>query len=276
MICLLITFDLDGVLQQNPFGKGVFPEVCSKIGETLVENEGLEPKHAAKKVMGMIRDEARRRLSAGDYVEAYDWDDIVRVAGEAVGSPARFDIEQLVIKYCTPDYISAYPYAAEVLGKLSGLGVQLAVVTNGFLKYQDPVMEGLGLRHFFPDFITPEVVGTVKPFPGIYQAAIKGEHSLRLHVGDTIIHDVWGAQMAGLDPVWMVKEQDLPQRLLALAPWERPGRPEIKPVIAKAFNSDLHPEAYPKVTAEDCDPMYIIKDLRELLAVVEYARQAVA
>ena len=275
-MCLLITFDLDGVLQQNPFGKGVFPEVCGKIGETLVSREGLTVDEAAKTVMTMIRDEAKRRLTSRDYVGAYDWDDIVLVAAKAAGSPARFDVEQLVVKYCTPDYIFPYPYAFEVLSELSGLGVRLAVVTNGFYKYQNPVMEGIGLRHFFPDFITPEMVGTVKPFSGIFQAAIRGEYSLRLHVGDTIIHDVWGAQMSGFDPIWMVKERDLPEHLLTLAPWERPHRPEIRPVIAKAFDADLHPGAYPDVTADDCRPAYVITDLREILAVVEYAKEAVA
>ena len=150
------------------------------------------------------------------------------------------------------------------------------MVTNGFYKYQNPVMEGIGLRHFFLDFITPEMVGTVKPFPGIYQAAVKGEHSLRLHVGDTIIHDVWGAQMAGFDPVWMVEERDLPRQLLTLAPWERSHSPEVRPVIAHAFTADLHPGAYPDVTVEDCRPAYVITDLREILAVLEYAKAQVA
>ena len=104
---MLITFDLDGVLQVNPFGRGVFPEVCGEIGETLVTKSGQELETASKKVMQMIREESRRRLLAGGYVAAYDWDDIVLTVAKLVGSPARFDVEQLVIKYCTPDYISS-------------------------------------------------------------------------------------------------------------------------------------------------------------------------
>jgi len=271
---LLITFDLDGVLQVNPFGRGVFPEVRKEIGKTLVAKEGLEPEEASRKVMKMIRDEAKRRLLSGDHVGAYDWDDIVRVVGEKVGSPARFDVEQLVIKYCTPDYISSYPYAESTLTQLADMGVRLAVVTNGFYKYQNPVMEGLGLRHFFEDFITPEMVGTVKPYAAIYHATIKGEHSLKLHVGDTIIHDVWGAARAGFEPVWVV--HDLPDKVANLLPWERPHSREIEVFMEKSFQSDLSPEAYPEAKVEDCRPVYMIKDLAELLTVVEYAKEKVA
>lgn len=271
---MLITFDLDGVLQVNPFRRGVFPEVCGKIGETLVEESGQEPRTASKRVMKMIREESRRRLLAGAYVDAYDWDDIILTVAKAVESPARFDIEQSVIKYCTPEYISSYPYAASTLAELSSRGIRLAVVTNGFYKYQNPVMTGLGLRHFFDDFITPEMIGTVKPYAAIYQAAVKGEPSVCLHVGDTIIHDVWGADQAGFEPVWVVR--DLAGDLAGLKPWERPTRPEVEVLIGKAFDSDSCPEAYPEARVEDCRAAYIVKDLSELLAVVEYAQRKVA
>jgi putative hydrolase of the HAD superfamily len=271
---LLITFDLDGVLQVNPFGRGVFPEVCGKIGETLVIKHGLNLKTASQKVMEMIREESRRRLLAGAYVDAYDWDDIVLAVAKTVGSPARFDVEELVVKYCTPEYISSYPYAASTLAELSSLGIRLAVITNGFYKYQNPVMTGLGLRHFFDDFITPEMVGTVKPYAPIYQAAIKGEPNLCLHVGDTIIHDVWGAGKAGFQPVWVV--QNLPGSLIGFEPWERPSRPEVDVLIRQFFESDLCPDAYPEAKVEDCNPAYIIRDLSQLLAVVEYAQRKVA
>lgn len=271
---MLITFDLDGVLQVNPFGRGVFPEVCGKIGETLVTKSRQEPETATNKVMQMIREESRRRLLAGGYVAAYDWDDIVLTVAKLVGSPARFDVEQLVIKYCTPDYISSYPYAASTLTELSTRGMRLAVVTNGFYKYQNPVMTSLGLRHFFDDFITPEMAGIVKPYAPIYQAAIKGEPSLCLHVGDTIIHDVWGADQAGFEPVWVV--QNLPEELVNLEPWERPSRPEVEIIMRESFEADLCPEAYPEARVEDCRPAYIIRDLSQLLAVVEYAQRKVA
>jgi hypothetical protein len=109
---LLVTFDLDGVLQVHPFRRGVFPEVCGKVGETLVRRRGPEPETASKRVLQRIRAESRRPLLTGAYVDAYDWDDIILAVAKMVGSPARFDIEQLVIKDCTPEYISSYPYAA--------------------------------------------------------------------------------------------------------------------------------------------------------------------
>ena len=192
--------------------------------------------------------------SVGDHVGAYDWDDIVAGGGEKVGSPARFDVEQLVIKYCTPDYISSYPYAESTLTQLADMGLRLAVVTNGFYKYQNPVMEGLGLRHFFEDFITPEMVGTVKPYAAIYHATIKGEHSLKLHVGDTIIHDVWGA----------ARRQVLNRYgLCTTCPIKSPiffhgaaHSREIEVFMEKSFQSDLSPEAYPEAKVEDCRPVY--------------------
>jgi len=35
MTKLWITFDLDGTLMQNPFGKWVFPEIAREVGKAL-------------------------------------------------------------------------------------------------------------------------------------------------------------------------------------------------------------------------------------------------
>ncbi|NLK08052.1 MAG: HAD family hydrolase [Firmicutes bacterium] len=267
---MLITFDLDGVLQQNPFGRGVFPEVTAEIGEILAVQAGLSSAKAAAAVMKMIREEALQRLLNGDYVGAYDWDDIINDVAKHVGSPQHFDVEKLVVKYCTPDYVWAYPHAARVLAELFNTGIRLAVVTNGFYKYQNPVMEAIGLRQYFKKFITPEMVGIVKPFPVIYHAAFQDDDHFRLHVGDMIIHDVWGAAEAGLQPVWMVEETALEHKVKSLAPWERPYDESIKALVELAVSNDPGVVAYPDVKVDDCTPYCIICDLREVLDIVEY------
>ena len=79
-----ISFDLDGVLQQNPFRLGVFPHVCRALAP-FIGAEEPEPETAVRR---LILGEAKRRLLDGRHVEAYDWDDIVARVANALGAAA--------------------------------------------------------------------------------------------------------------------------------------------------------------------------------------------
>ncbi|MGI6130853.1 MAG: HAD family hydrolase [Bacillota bacterium] len=292
----LVTFDLDGVLMRNPFRRGVFPHVVRTLepyaSATAAGQTGADPEAV---VLQLIIDEARQRLLEGRIVEAYDWDDIVaRVAvdlasrAEALeaqsvalsGSPSgvrpitlpgvlpeipRFDIAALVRHYCTvPGMIARLEGAYEALDALKSAGYTLAVVTNGYLKYQAPVLEALGLADFFSAIITPEQAKAAKPKPGIFHMAWTGwreRDNPPIHVGDDIIHDAWGAKTAGGYSIWL--RRDIPGSLRSLLPEDRPRAADFASIRDAAFRTTMAADAY-GASPQDCQPDALICALGEL------------
>lgn len=85
-----ITFDLDGTLMQNPFGKWVFPEV-----EELISNQ---LQRQFKSTEALVR-EHELRMQQNRTVEAYDWDEMVKQLLAELQIELEIDVEQLVLKH---------------------------------------------------------------------------------------------------------------------------------------------------------------------------------
>src|SRR5690606_12089990 len=66
-------------------------------------------------VMRLIVAEAKRRLSAGEFVAAYDWDGIVNAVAGRLGYSEWIDVRGLVERSCVEPYIGLHPYAREIL-----------------------------------------------------------------------------------------------------------------------------------------------------------------
>lgn len=81
-------------------------------------------------------------------------------------------------------------------------GYRLVALTNGFYKYQFPVMERLGLAPLFDQIVTPEEAGCAKPDPQILQA-VYALGTVVGHVGDRIDHDVVMANQEEIPSIWI-------------------------------------------------------------------------
>jgi FMN phosphatase YigB (HAD superfamily) len=220
-----------------------------------------------KIVLRLIIEEAKERLAKGRLVEAYDWDDIVTCVAENLarkaqaGSPPPLDVAALVRYYCgLPDMIALLPGAREALSSLKQEGYTLGVVTNGYRRYQLPVLQALGIDGFFDAIVTPEEIRAAKPEARIFQAAW-GSSLTPLHVGDDPVHDVWGARSAGGYSVWL--HRDLPEDLRCELPEGRPRCGGFASVRDKAYTGVLSVEAF-GVPAEACVPHAVIETLEEL------------
>ncbi len=122
------------------------------------------------------------------------------------------------------------PHAREVVEALAR-SVPLGLVTNGIGLVQRGRLERSGISHRFRAIIISEELGTQKPDPKFFQAAITAmaiPAEELLCVGDNPGSDVAGARAAGIDACWFAPDG---------RPWPGPGEP----------------------------PSLVINDLRELL-----------
>jgi len=246
-----ITFDLDGTLMQNPFVEYVFPEIVRlvKKQDGTIEN-----------VLEDIIDEHMNRMKDSRFVEAYDWDGIVSVYLSGKGlSPIH--VENVVCQFCSEPAI--HLLEEEVLEVLEGLkakGYFLAAVTNGYLKYQLPVMDALKLTPLFDAFITPEFAGFAKPDYRIFES-VKG--NIAFHVGDRVEHDIKSAKEAGISTVLI--NRSMPKEISLLPISGRIGHSKCKQILLEKLNKETK-KGYTELP-DWAIPDYVICSITELLAI---------
>ncbi|MFM1651545.1 HAD family hydrolase [Brevibacillus sp. B_LB10_24] len=207
-----ITFDLDGTLMQNPFQEWVFPEIDAIVAAEAGSATACDAR-------GEMIAEHERRLARHMYVEAYDWDDILSGLLERLGLVLAIDIEQLVIKHsCEPKVSLLEEGVLDALAALKAGGYALAAVTNGYFKFQYPVMQALGLADLFDAVVTPDRVGFAKPDVRIFDTLCR-QGGIAAHVGDRIDHDVCLANRFGTCSVLI--DRRLPPELADMNPFAR-------------------------------------------------------
>lgn len=99
--------------------------------------------------------------------------------------------------------------AASTLQGLVDRGVYRAVVSNADDDYLGPVIERHGLDGLLDDWTSSEEAGSCKPDTGIYDLALaKAATSAAdvLFVGDSLEHDIAGANAVGIRSVLIVNE----------------------------------------------------------------------
>jgi len=162
---------------------------------------------------GALHDERFRPLvmaafSGGDG----DWDS--RFVDEA--------FTQLLAEYgdpratVVPDTVAAYHAAwprhthlfADALPALDALDgrYRLALITNGAAREQRLKIEQHGLAQRFGVILVSREVGIRKPDPAIFHqalAALGAPPERAVHIGDSLEHDVAGAQAAGVRSIWL-------------------------------------------------------------------------
>lgn len=250
-----ITFDLDGTLMQNPFVGHVFPEI-----ERLASQRVGRDEH----VLDGILYEHAKRISENRLVEAYDWDGIVSMYLETKKINHSIDIEKIVCQFCkVPAIYLLEDGVIELLQSLKVKGFSLAAVTNGYLKYQKPVMKALGLLPLFDQIITPEAATYAKPDHRIFNG-IKGE--IVFHVGDRVEHDVRSANEAGIPSVLI--NRNLPEELRCSPVRERMEHPEMEQFLLAKLNKEMRMEIgqCPKWAR----PNVMISEIKELVEVLPY------
>lgn len=201
-----ITFDLDGTLMQNPFGEWVFPEIEHIFQQATLTEEKIVP---------MLVAEHKYRMKKGHVVEAYDWDHIVQHILNQQDISALINVEKLVQKHAVqPKVYILEENIISILQQLKTKGYLLAAVTNGFLKYQLPVLDALQLTPLFDRIITPEIARYGKPHIKMVDSLIDKDNHLVAHVGDRIDHDVVFAHRLSIPSILLA--HNVPKNLTKL------------------------------------------------------------
>ena len=130
------------------------------------------------------------------------------LAGLGVEAAWRAVLDDLFGAFADPAAWHVFAEVPEVLAVLRRRGLRLAVVSNWDSRLP-ALLEGLGLAGFFDAMLVSGLEGVEKPSPEIFLRAagrlgVAPERCL--HVGDSPLDDVRGAESAGLEPVLVDRE----------------------------------------------------------------------
>jgi putative hydrolase of the HAD superfamily len=173
---------------------------------TLVELEPPWPRLAAR--LGLPDDERLQAAIRGEMTyyrdhahEAADAESLARLRAQCAGLIEReLGVGVSVDALMSSIRFRAYPDAAPALDRLRGLGLRLVCVSNWDYALPE-VLERCGLAARLDGVVTSAAVGTRKPDPKIFAAALElagwGAEAA-LHVGDSPVEDIEGARAAGI------------------------------------------------------------------------------
>ncbi len=97
----------------------------------------------------------------------------------------------------------------ETLSALRSRGLRLSIVSNIDDDYLEPMMKNLELESHFDHWISSESARSCKPDVGIFEFALRTvdcSAEEALFVGDSRVHDIQGAQGAGIRSVLISEE----------------------------------------------------------------------
>ncbi|WP_339146944.1 MULTISPECIES: HAD family hydrolase [unclassified Sutcliffiella] len=249
-----ITFDLDGTLMQNPFIGWVFPEIEQVFQEVSKVNQLNELKFE------LVIDEHNRRMLEEEIVAAYDWDGIIEQIFTQHNIKHKIDVEALVNKHLSDGKV--YLLEEDILSTLESLkakGYKLAIITNGYYKYQAPVLVQLNIYHVFDKIITPEKIGVAKPNIGM-ASAFTLEDEVIAHVGDRIDHDVRYANECQTKSIFIMRSY--PDSIVNIPADERPKQNEVIELLKKKWNKEI--QSQDTAIPASCIPDCIITSIKEL------------
>ena len=237
---ITVSFDYDGVLARSPFANGVLFPVLDELAGALASRDGKATETAREEVRELIWRESWRRTAAGNWVEAYDWQQIVAVVADGLELEFKASLPDMTKDFRETlnrnrDRSLVYPHVRETLQWLRESEVCLLLLTNGYRAYQLPTLEGLGLAKFFGNIFASDDLGSVKPAPEAFRIAFAacgngdGGGKERYHVGDSLTQDVAGARGFGVTAVWVHRE--LPEAIAGLSPRRRAEHPELEAVL---------------------------------------------
>ncbi|MEG4073519.1 HAD-IA family hydrolase [Microcoleus sp. Pol14C2] len=117
---------------------------------------------------------------------------------------------ELYAHFATAEPWFVYPDVFPALNKWQQQGIELAVVSN-FDSRIYAVLKALKLAEYFTSVTISTEVGAAKPQSQIFTAALQKHNCIAenvLHIGDSFKADYCGAKNAGLNAIWLNRQQE--------------------------------------------------------------------
>lgn len=125
---------------------------------------------------------------------------------ESVGYPESMASEAMIVYRKARNVVSFYPDTMPAIEELEK-HFTLAAITNG-----NAEIEKMDIGQFFKKSFYSADIGVAKPHPTIFKSAIDylGVESREIiHIGDDPINDVIGAHKAGMDTIWLNRNDEV-------------------------------------------------------------------
>jgi putative hydrolase of the HAD superfamily len=139
------------------------------------------------------------------------WHALVHATFTQIALPESFDLffDELYTRFAAATAYRLYPETLSVLKQLRQEGYRVAVISNWDSRLT-AILEGLGLMEYLHHVTISAVVGWEKPHPAVFDHALQAvsvSPSRALHVGDSLREDIQGAAQAGLQPLWIQRQE---------------------------------------------------------------------
>ncbi|ACL67278.1 haloacid dehalogenase, type II [Anaeromyxobacter dehalogenans 2CP-1] len=130
-------------------------------------------------------------------------------------------------------HLAAYPEAKDVLTRLRGAGVRLAVLSNGAPAMLASAAESAGLAGLLEQVLSVEDVGVYKPHPAVYRLAVDrlGVPAAEIVFVSSNGWDAFGAKAFGYQVAWCNRAGQPAERLPAAPDAEIRSLAELPPLL---------------------------------------------
>ena len=199
------------LLYPYPSVGDIYAEVAERYG---VATHGATVQQAFGKawtnVQALAQDDPVR-YGVGEPDGRSFWRILVHDVFSQIALPDAFDafFEELYQLFGQAAVWRLFPECREVLQTLREQGYIVGVISNWDTRLFD-ILRGLDLMPYFEHVSISAVVGWEKPHREIFWRAtdaINVSPTRALHIGDSLQADVIGAKRAGLQPLWLQRQE---------------------------------------------------------------------
>jgi putative hydrolase of the HAD superfamily len=201
-----VLLDVGGTLiEARPSPAEVYAEVLSRWGPPVRSDEVDPAFRRAWQELTQTHPPGLDRyhqLKGGEWAW---WGTLLRRVLAEISHPAPWEpvLEELFTAFSKPDLWYVFPEVHEVLAFLRGRDLRLGVVSNWDSRLP-ALLDRLELTRHFDVVMVSALEGVEKPAPEIFLRAaelMEATPAHCLHVGDSPLDDVRGAESAGMDAV---------------------------------------------------------------------------
>jgi len=190
-----------------------WPALCARLRER--HGAAIALADARRALLAEMAHYRRNCVFAGDrdalYALRLECAAIVR--SELAPTLDALSVEELAPTLLDALHFEPFPDAVPTLRRLRAAGRRLVVVSNWDVSLHD-VLDATGLAPLLDGVVCSAQVGTSKPDPAIFEAALGlagAAAAQAVHVGDSLAEDVAGARAAGIEAVLLVRGADAPR-----------------------------------------------------------------